>query len=143
MITKTRKGGTRHGAGGDDYLSLIHEFPLRPLRNDGEHAQAMEVVNRLAISDEGTLSAGEQDYLDALVVLLEDYDRRQEPWHRISGLQLLQHLMEQTEMKLADLGKVVGSRPLASLILSGKREFSKEVIKRLGAHFHIDPGAFL
>ncbi len=141
MIAKTRKRGTRHG--GDDYLALIREFPLRPLRNDAEHAQAMDVVRRLAASDEGTLGDGEQDYLDALVVLLEDYDRRQEPWHRISGLQLLQHLMEQTEMKLADLGTIVGSRPLASLILSGKRDISKDVMRRLGAHFHIDPGAFL
>jgi HTH-type transcriptional regulator / antitoxin HigA len=143
MIAKLNKSRPRRGAGGDAYLALVRQFPLRPLRNDFEHAAAMEIVRGLAAAEEGSLKDGEQDYLDALVVLLEDFDRRQEPWHRISGLQLLKHLMGETKMTLAELGKIVGSRPLASLILSGKREFSKEVIKRLGSHFHVDPGAFL
>ena len=143
MIVKLKKNRARHGSGGDAYLSLIREFLLRPVRNDAEHARAMEIVRQLAAAGEDSLNDGEQDYLDALVVLLEDYDRRMQPWHRISGLQLLKHLMGETNMTLAELGKIVGSRPLASLILSGKREFSKEVIKRLGTHFHIDPGAFL
>jgi len=142
MIAGTKQFWTkRHG--GDDYLSLIREFPLRTIRTSSQHDSAMEIVRRLAIANDGTLSGGEQEYLDALTVLLEDYDRRLEPWHRISGLQLLKHLMAEHEMKVADLGKIVGSRPLASLILAGKRDISKEVMKRLGAYFHVDPGAFL
>ena len=35
----------------------------------------MEHIARLAVYEEGTLSPGEQDYLDALTLLLEAYDR--------------------------------------------------------------------
>jgi HTH-type transcriptional regulator/antitoxin HigA len=142
MIAKTTKT-SRQRPLRDDYLSLIRECPLKAIRSDAEHAAATKVVNRLAVFEEGTLSQGQQDYLDAMTVLLEDYDRRQEPWPRISGLELLKHLMRESKMKVADLGKIVGSTPLASLILSGKRDISKDVMRRLGAHFHLDPGAFL
>jgi HTH-type transcriptional regulator / antitoxin HigA len=142
MIAKPRIFATRH-APRDDYLALIQVFPLRPIRTEAQHAKAMKIAGHLATFAEGTLSAGEQDYLDALTVLLEDHDRRQEPWGEISGRELLRHLVEEAGMKVADLGKVVGSPSLASLILSGKRDISRDVMKRLGAHFHVDPGAFL
>lgn len=142
MIAGTRHFWAKH-QDGDDYLSLIREFPLRTIRTSSQHDGAMQMVRRLAIANEGSLSGGEREYLDALTILLEDYDRRHEPWQRISGLQLLKHLMAEHHMKVADLGKLVGSRPLASLILSGKRDISKDVMKRLGAHFRLDPGAFL
>lgn len=138
MTTKLRKSRAA-----DEYLSLIREFPLRPIRNDVQHDQAMAMIRRLAICDEGTLSPGAQDYLDTLTVLLEDFDRLQKPWNRISGLELLQHLIANTGMNITELGKIIGSRTLASLILSGKREISKDVMHRLGAHFHLHPGAFL
>ncbi len=127
----------------DDYLHLIRAFPLRPIRTDAEHDRAMEMVRGLAAYDEEKLRPGQQDYLDTLAVLLEDYDRLQKPWKRISGVELLRYLVAETGMKAADLGKIVGSRPLASLILSGKRDISKEVMRRLGHHFHLDPGVFL
>ena len=142
MIAKTAKSAKRR-AERDDYLELVRECPLRAIRSDVEHEQAMAMVRRLAVADEGTLGHGAQDYLDALTVLLEDYDRRQEPWRQISGLELLRHLMRESGMKVADLGRIVGSAPLASLILSGRREISKDVMRRLGSHFHVDAGAFL
>ncbi len=142
MIAKAARSAKRR-AERDDYLALIRECPLRAIHTEAQHEQAMAMVRRLAVAEEGSLSHGAQEYLDALTVLLEDYDRRQEPWRRISGLELLQHLMQETGMKVADLGKIVGSAPLASLILSGRREISKDVMRRLGAHFHVDPGAFL
>jgi HTH-type transcriptional regulator / antitoxin HigA len=51
--------------------------------------------------------------------------------------------MEQNDMNTADLGKILGNKTAASLVLSGKREMSKGHIRRLAARFKVEPGLFL
>ena len=58
------------------YLKLVRKFPLRPIRSKPDLAAAMKVVGHLATYDESALAAGEQDYLETLTVLIEDYQRR-------------------------------------------------------------------
>jgi antitoxin component HigA of HigAB toxin-antitoxin module len=44
----------------------------------------------------------------------------------------------------AGLGDIIGSRPAASMFLSGTRkELSKTQIRRLAAHFKVNAGYFL
>ena len=55
------------------YRSLIEQFPLRPLRSDEDYGAAMAVVERLgAVASEPS----QQDYLDVLCLLIEDYESR-------------------------------------------------------------------
>lgn len=127
-----------------DYLALIRHFPLRPIRTRQDHDRAMVLIRELAPVDEGTLSTGKQDYLDALTLLLENYDHQDEyDAPGIGGLDVLRALMEANEMNVSDLGKVIGSQPNASLIVSGKRQMSKAVMVKLGKRFGVDPGLFL
>jgi HTH-type transcriptional regulator/antitoxin HigA len=127
-----------------DYLSLVRRLPLRPIRGRRAHDQAMAMVRELAPADEGSLSLGEQDYLDALTVLIEDYDRRQEDdaTAQASGLDVLKSLMEARAMTVGELGEVVGSQANASLILSGRRPMSKAVMVKLGEFFGVRPAVF-
>ncbi|MFA7235624.1 MAG: hypothetical protein WC058_02065 [Phycisphaeraceae bacterium] len=124
-----------------DYLKLIRRFPLRPIRSGRDHDQAMKLVSKLAPVGEGSLSPGEEDYLDALTVLLADYDRQFDPV-RVAGLDVLKSLMEARDMSVSDLGRVIGSQPNASLILTGKREMSKAVMRTLGDYFGVDAAVF-
>jgi HTH-type transcriptional regulator/antitoxin HigA len=104
----------------------------------------MKIAGHLATYDEGTLSRGEQDYLDTLTVLIEDYQRRHPiDMPVVSPLAMLKHLMAEHDMNISDLGRVVGSQSNASLILSGKREISKRVMRILSRHFRVEPSAFL
>lgn len=126
------------------YLALIRQFPLRPIRGKGELTQAMKLAGHLATYDEGTLPSGEQDYLDALTVFIEDYQRRHPmDLPEATPLALLKHLMEEHRMTVTDLGRVVGSQSNASLILSGKRAISKRVMALLAQHFGVARGLFL
>jgi HTH-type transcriptional regulator/antitoxin HigA len=125
-------------------MELFHEFPLRPIRNAAEYYAAAGVLDRLAIRDEGTLTSDEQDYFDALTLLISAYD---EQHHRIdtSSLatrELIQFLMEQKGDSAADLGKVLGSRSAASLLLSGRRVPNRSQCFALAEYFHTDPGLF-
>jgi HTH-type transcriptional regulator/antitoxin HigA len=125
-------------------LDLIREFPLRPIRNKRELDRAMNIAGHLATFIEGALPAGEQDYLDALTVFIEEYQRRHEPaLSEVAPLGMLKHLMEERGMNVTDLGRVIGSQSNASLILAGKRAISKRVMRLLSKHFAVTPSVFL
>lgn len=128
----------------DRYLDLVRTFPLRLLRSGTEYRRATEVVDRLATQAEGTLAPGEQDYLDTLALLIEDYDRRQAPAldEGIDGVAVLKHLMEANEMTVSELGTVLGSKGVASEVLSGKRSLSKAHMAKLSRRFNVDPSVF-
>lgn len=46
-------------------------------------------------------------------------------------------------MKSADLGRLLGDRGLASLILNGHRAMSKKHIRILADYFKVEPGLFV
>lgn len=126
------------------YLALVRRFPLRPIRTKRELAQALKIAGHLATYDEGTLSRGEQDYLDTLTVLIEDYQRRHdERLPEVPPLSMLRHLMEEREMNITDLGRVIGSQSNASLILSGKRPISRRVMRLLAEYFGVSASVFV
>ena len=127
------------------YLALIDRFPLRPLRNERDYDAAVAVLDTLAVKPEGSLDSGAQDYFDTLTLLVEAYDnehyemktKKQDP------LTMLKYLMEQSGMTQADLGRRLGNRALASLILNGHRQLSKSHIRKLASHFKVSPAIFL
>ena len=138
MSTATSAKPDRH------YLDLVREFPLRPIRNKRELGRAMKIAGHLATYDEGSLTTGEQDYLDGITVFIEDYQRRHPvDMPRVTPLAMLKHLMEAHDMNISDLGRVIGSQSNASLILSGKRTISKRVMRLLSRHFGVEPALFL
>ena len=126
----------------DDYLDLVRKFPLRPLRSKAEHGLAVALYTRLAGRDD--LTGGENDYTDALVHFIEEYERRTSKLAllKMSPLEVLEHLVEENGLSTTDLGYIVGSRGLASELLNGKRGFSKTIVQRLAARFSVSPELF-
>jgi HTH-type transcriptional regulator/antitoxin HigA len=147
MTTKIRAAG-KHGENGrpsSDYLALIGEFPLRPLRSEREYDAAVNVLDALVVRQEGSLTPGKQDYVDTLTMLVEAYDREHFGHESadIDPLSMLQFLMSESGMTQAELGRLLGNRALASLILNGHRQLSKSNIRKLAAHFKVSPALFL
>jgi HTH-type transcriptional regulator/antitoxin HigA len=134
----------RIGIGGD-YLRLIREFPLCPLRSDRDYEAAAAMLDRLAVRPEGSLSPGEQAYMETLTLLVQAYDeeRIKIATRRMTPVEVLEYLMEQSGMTDARLGELLGNRPLVSLIKHGHRALSKTHIRVLSEHFKIEPGLFL
>jgi len=100
------------------------------------------MIDKLAVRDEGTLSPGEQDYLDALCVLVEQYDHHNRIPTKADPIKLLKHLMEESGMSVTALGELLGSKSVASQVLRGKRSLSKTHIAKLAEHFRLDVAAF-
>jgi HTH-type transcriptional regulator/antitoxin HigA len=128
----------------DSYMALIEQFALRPIRNRKEYAVAEAMLDRLALLDD-KLDPGEVDYLETLELLIEAYDLQHaviEP-HGDTPLERLKYLIEQNGLGSSALGDLLGSRPLASMILKGERSLSKTHIRKLAERFCIDAGFFL
>jgi HTH-type transcriptional regulator/antitoxin HigA len=129
----------------DEYLALVKKFPPRPIHDSATYDKTVEVMNRLAVRDESTLSLAEADYLEALATFVEAYDRNlvAQAMPKRSPVQVLKYLMSQNNMKPADLGRLLGSSGLATEILNQGRSLSKAHIRILATRFAVSPALFL
>src|SRR5271169_741453 len=86
------------------YRELCQLYLPRPIHDDAENAEATATMNALAIFTR--LNAEQQDYLDVLVEFVDDFDKSKNVrWPNISGVDVLKHLMEDREMRAADLSR--------------------------------------
>jgi len=139
-ITKT----SRRNRPADTYLALIQEQPLRAIHTRRDYEAASKMIDRLAVRDD--LDEGEQQYLDALEVLIEAYENTAAPATRDgrTALQRLKAAMQASQMTPLQLRTILGaSQSMVSMILTGKRALSKKSIAKLAHYFRLDPGYFL
>jgi antitoxin component HigA of HigAB toxin-antitoxin module len=85
---KTRRASRAH----DSYLALIERFPLRPIRSERELDEGIKVIDE--ITDRRRRNQGEQDYLDVLARLVEDYETTQHPLPFVPDAEMLRHLID-------------------------------------------------
>ncbi len=90
------------------------------------------------------LAAGEPDegaelYLDALSDLVASYEDAHHAIEPASDADMLRHLMEAKGITQAQLSRQAGlPKSTISEVLSGKRPFSRSMIRKLAAHFRVD-----
>jgi len=138
--------GTKIRKARDPYFGLVRRFPLRPIRSESQYDAAVEIMNRLAVRKEGTLDAAEQDYLEVLSDLVAAYDEKNFPIPSddLSPRERLAAMVSEAGMTHGDLAAILGvSRPLASLLLDGRRQLTASHIRKLAARFKVDAGYFL
>lgn len=127
------------------YLKLVRKLPLRVIHTESQCDSAIEMIQSLAIRGEENLNRGEADYLDALSSLVESYEATHHPIGP-DGLrphERLKWLADESKLSQTKLAKILGvGQPLASLILSGKRELTVSHIRSLSEYFHLNPRYF-
>jgi len=125
----------------DMYMALIRRLPLRPIRNDAGHAQAVEIVQELLGHD---LDRGQSDYLDTLILLVNKYeDEKHTVGDDLSPRRALRAIMHLNGISQTEMGKIIGSESAVSMFLKGERGLSKAHIKVLVARFRVDASLFL
>jgi len=124
-----------------DALNAMHA--LRPIKDDVDYENAVEIVDRLAVMAEPT--EDQADYLATLTELVAKYDEEHFALDvsHISGLDSLKYLVEVNDMTASQLGELLGNRSLGSKILRGERELSKRHIVILAERFKVNPSLFL
>jgi len=103
------------------YLALIDAFPLRPLRSNRDYDAAVKILDALAVRAGGLPRPRRAGLLDTLTMLVEAYDRQHHDLDTKRGdpLTMLEISDAESGMTQADLGRLLGNRALASLILTG------------------------
>lgn len=130
-----------YGRDTDRYLELLAKFPLRPVRTEEELDAATKVIHELI--DQETRTAAEDDYLNVLSQLVEQYEEAHYPAEEVSDAEMLAYLMEiqgRTQTDVARGAKIAAST--VSEVLSGKRKLNRSQIGKLSRYFHIEPGVF-
>jgi len=130
------------------YGALLLRHLLQPITSEDENERALAIVQDLmAIAHR---SPEEDSLLELLVQLIERFEEE----HYSFGLNasegelanprsILLHLMEEHDLKQADLVGVIGSRGVVSEVVNGKREISKAQAAALARLFHVDVGLFI
>lgn len=123
----------------EKYGDLLAKTLPKVIESDEEFDR---MVERMEALDRKKNPTPEEETLSALLArLIEDYDERIElpalPVHKTIAF-----LMRQKGLRQADLLPVFGSRSVASDVLNGKREPSKDHIRKLAEFFHLSPAAF-
>ncbi len=125
------------------YVRLVAKAAPLMIETEAEFERADAEVGRLLRKGYDKLSAEEQRLLSLLSRLIEDYEDRTFPVPDRPPHQTLHFLMEQNELRQADLVEVFGSRGRVSEVVNGRRTISKAQAKALGEFFKVSPDLFI
>ena len=81
--------------------------------------------------------------MQTALTLIEAYETENYPMEESAPYEILQHLMEASGTRQADLVGVIGSSGVVSEVVNGKRSISKTQAKALGEYFKVSPGLFI
>jgi HTH-type transcriptional regulator / antitoxin HigA len=136
MATVNRQGNARDG-----YFKLVQRFPLRPIRSDGELDEAVRMVDSLLARRD--LAPEEEDYLEVLGDLVEQYESEAHPMAPVSDAEMLRHLIEAKGVSQTQISDATGiADSTISEVLKGKRSLNRGHIGKLAKYFSVSPDVF-
>lgn len=126
-----------------DYAALCRIFLPRPIHDAVDYANVAEVSDAMALwSDK--FSRDQADYFELLCSLIEEYDAKHILWPKVSGVEILKHLLAEQGESAADLSRLLGgSRNLGAMILRGDRQLTLGHVRTLCKRFHVSADLLL
>ena len=109
------------------------------IRSEADYQAALARIDELIDAS----AASEVDELETWAILVEAYERDHFPVEAPEPLDFLRFVMEQRGLTANDLAEVIGSRPRASEVLAGRRELSKDMIRRIARSWDVPSDALL
>lgn len=103
---------------------------IRPIRSEADYDAAVARIRQLMGAAPGS-EAG--DELEILATLVDAWEARNFPIDAPDPTVVLSFVLEQQGLTRKDLEPMIGSRARVSEILSGKRELTLRMIRRLAA----------
>ncbi|MFB6274660.1 MAG: type II toxin-antitoxin system HigA family antitoxin [Halothece sp.] len=113
------------------------------IETEEQYNKALSITENLFFKENRTQY--EEQILDVWTVLIEMYENQVfSPGEASTPVSSLKFLMESQGITQADLvRKGVGSSGVVSEIINGKREISKQQIKKLAEIFHVSSDVFI
>lgn len=129
-------------AAGATYARLLSEIQPAVVHDEEQSQRYTERLENLAFKKNQT--AAERKLIELLTLLIENFEEEAYEFRGASPIEVILELMEAHDLKQKDLveASIFESASVASEVVNGKRELTKEHIKRLSKHFHVSPLAF-
>ncbi|MDE0313625.1 MAG: transcriptional regulator [Candidatus Poribacteria bacterium] len=116
--------------------------PLFSIRNEKEYDKAVTVLNEL-IDEIGTNEKHPlYGLLDTLGTVIHAYEDKHHPIPECSGVEMLQFLMEEHQLKPSDLTEL-GTPDTVLAILEGESDLTVKHIHALAVRFQVAPAVFV
>ena len=107
---------------------------IKPIRTNKDYERAMKEVESLWGAKSGTPKG---DRLDVLATLIDAWEAIHFPMDPPNPIEAIKFRMEQQGLTRKDLEGIIGTRARIAEVLSGKRELSIAMIRRLNAKLNI------
>lgn len=101
---------------------------IQPIKTEKDYDAALQLIEELWDSEEGT---AEGDRLDILITLVDAYEQINHPIYPPDPVAAIEFHMDQNELTRADLETYIGTRARVSEVLNRKRGLSIEMIRNL------------
>jgi HTH-type transcriptional regulator / antitoxin HigA len=126
-----------------DYAALCRVFLPRPIHDAVDYTNVVEVADAMVLWHDD-FSRDQDDYFDLLCSLIEEYDSKNVKWPKVTGVDMLKHLLGEHSLAAADLSRLLGgSRNLGAMILRGERQLTLNHVRTLARHCHVSADLFL
>ncbi len=123
-----------------NYAALLSETRPEVIRDE---KQNQDYIRRLEeLTGKKSVTRAEEKLIELLAVLIEDFEERHLTVPEATPVAVIRHLMEAHDLRQKDLLDVFGTESIASEVLNGKRELTREHIKRLSGRFGVSPAVF-
>ena len=109
---------------------------LRPIKNKLQYEEALERIY-LLMQKNIKPDSKESDETEILSILIKEYELKHYPVPKPNPLEAVKFRLEQMNMSETQLSDILGNRSRKSEILSGKRNLSLSMIRKLNAILHI------
>ena len=123
-----------------DYGLLLRQTRPEVVRDEEQNAEYVRHLEKLTAKKRVT--AGERKLIELLTLLVEDFESRHYAVPEAGPLDIVRHLMEAHGLRQKDLADVFGTESIVSDVLNGKRNLTKEHIRKLSKRFNVSPAVF-
>ncbi len=110
------------------------------LKTEEEYSKAVNRTMEIFHAEDGT---PESDELDILLLLVKDYEEKHIQIPEVDPIEAIKLKMEEKGLKDKDLIPIIGSKGHVSSILSGRRELTLKMAKKLKDYFQLPSDIFL
>lgn len=123
------------------YQKLISVHPLKQIKNEREYKSSIKLYEELIDTYKETNDLN--DYLIVLAMLIENYENEKYPIENADPVDIMKFLMEEKNIKQAQLAKAFGSQSVVSEVLNKKRGLTLKYIYNMADIFNVKPQIFV
>lgn len=110
------------------------------IHSDEELAEYTEALFKLTAKPRPTPE--EEEAIELLTLLVERSEEERYPVPDVGPIEMLRFLLDLNGLSQRNIAADLGSESTVSLVLSGKRQLTRDHIERLSRRFHVSPAVF-